>query len=136
MLITGQDRMSQLATCIEAASHFLLDVESTEQVIAAQVKTPESVCFKQYSGHLIKDYFSVTMERSGVAAKTLTYFDFTDGPLLNGNSHTAQESRILCKRDPKAETSGNKPHTVGNIQEQQAAGDHAWSFAANNGVAI
>lgn len=41
MLIAGNIRMSQLSSCIEAAPHFLLDRESAEKVIAAQI---EALC--------------------------------------------------------------------------------------------
>ena len=41
MLIAGNNRMSQLSSCIEAAPHFLLDRESAEKVIAAQI---EALC--------------------------------------------------------------------------------------------
>jgi len=39
MLITGDNRMSKLSTCIEAAPHFLLAPESAEQMIVDQVET-------------------------------------------------------------------------------------------------
>lgn len=37
MLIAGDNRMSKLTSCIEAAPHFLLDPESAEQIIAGQI---------------------------------------------------------------------------------------------------
>ncbi len=42
MLITGNNRMSRLSTCIEAAPHFLIDPKSAEKIIAAQVETLQS----------------------------------------------------------------------------------------------
>lgn len=38
MLIAGDNRMSRLSTCIEAAPHFQLDAEIAEQIIAGQVE--------------------------------------------------------------------------------------------------
>ena len=38
MLIAGNNRMSQLSSCIESAPHFLLDRESAENVVAAQIE--------------------------------------------------------------------------------------------------
>jgi serine/threonine-protein kinase HipA len=38
MLILGQDRMSRLATCLEAAVHFQLDAASAESLIAKQIE--------------------------------------------------------------------------------------------------
>lgn len=38
MLIVGDKRLSNLATCVEAASHFQLDQKAAEDVIAQQVK--------------------------------------------------------------------------------------------------
>ncbi|OEJ67736.1 type II toxin-antitoxin system HipA family toxin [Magnetovibrio blakemorei] len=38
MLITGENRMSRLSTCIEAAPHFLINPESAAQIIAGQIE--------------------------------------------------------------------------------------------------
>lgn len=39
MLITGEERMSRLATCIAAAPNFLLDATAAEDLIARQIET-------------------------------------------------------------------------------------------------
>ena len=38
MLITGDNRMSRLSTCMEAAPHFLIDPDSAAQIIANQIE--------------------------------------------------------------------------------------------------
>jgi serine/threonine-protein kinase HipA len=38
MLITGDDRMSRLATCLVAAPNFLLDAKAAENLIADQIE--------------------------------------------------------------------------------------------------
>jgi serine/threonine-protein kinase HipA len=38
MLITGENRMSRLSTCMEAAPHFLIDPESAAQIIVGQIE--------------------------------------------------------------------------------------------------
>jgi serine/threonine-protein kinase HipA len=38
MLITGENRMSRLATCLEAAPHFLLEVKTAQELIQEQIE--------------------------------------------------------------------------------------------------